>query len=118
VLSACHFPATLGAVSTCLDAFLHAADLFAIRCASFTDFGADFAKTMLKMRATELKIGRCLADFGAIDHETKSLKNPGMTLTAKLGAVGSVTHRFQEDLPVDFLTAYIIDAFCQHAWML
>ena len=45
-------PATLGAVSTCLDAFLHAADLFAIRRASFTDFGADFAKTMLKMRAT------------------------------------------------------------------
>ena len=52
VLSAGHLPATLGAVSTCLDAFLHAADHFEIRRASFTDFGADFAKTMLKMRAT------------------------------------------------------------------
>jgi hypothetical protein len=71
VLSAGHFPATLGAVSTCLDAFIHTADLLAICRAGFADFGADLANTTMKMRATELKIGRCLADFGAVDHETE-----------------------------------------------
>jgi hypothetical protein len=30
----------------------------------------------------------------------------------------ATAHRFQEELPVDFLTVYIIDAFCQDAWML
>jgi len=62
-------PATLGAVSTCLDAFIHTANLLAIRYAGFADFGADLANTTMKMRATELKIGRCLANLGAVHHE-------------------------------------------------
>lgn len=66
-----HLPAALGAVSTCLDALIHAADLFAISCACFADFGTDLANTTMKLRASELKIGRCLADFGAVDHETE-----------------------------------------------
>jgi len=52
-----HFQTTIGAVPACLDAFIHTADFFAIRRACLADFGADFAQAMLKMRATELKIG-------------------------------------------------------------
>jgi len=69
--STCHFPATLGAVSTCLDAFIHAADLLAICRACLANPSADLAKTMLKMRAAELKIGRCLADLGAVHHQAE-----------------------------------------------
>jgi hypothetical protein len=71
VLRAGHFPATLGTFFTCFDAFTHIADLLAIRCTGLADFGADRAKMMRKLRATELKIGRRLADFGAVDHETE-----------------------------------------------
>lgn len=71
VMGASHFPATLGAVSTGLDAFIHSADPLATRRACLADFGADLAKTMLKMRATELKVGRCLADLGTVHHQTK-----------------------------------------------
>lgn len=71
MLTACHLPATLGAVSTCLNAVIHTADLLAIRSACFANFGANFAKTMLKMRTAELEIGRCLADLGAVHHETE-----------------------------------------------
>jgi hypothetical protein len=71
VLGTCHFSAALGAGSTCQNAFIHAADLLAISRAGFADFGADFAKTMLKMRAAELEIGRRLANFGAVHHKTE-----------------------------------------------
>ena len=64
-------PATLGADSTGLDAFIHTADFLAILRAGLADFGADLANAMLKMRATELKIGRCLADLGAVHDETE-----------------------------------------------
>lgn len=57
VLSAGHFPATLGTFFTCFDAFIHIADLLAIRRTGLADFGADCAKLMRKLRATELKIG-------------------------------------------------------------
>jgi len=71
VMGASHFPATPGAVSTGLDAFIHSADPLAIRRACLADFGADLAKTMLKMRAAELKVGRCLADLGTVHHQTE-----------------------------------------------
>lgn len=71
VLSARHFPATLGTFLTCFDAFVHIADLLAIRCACLTDFGTNLANTTMKRRVNELKIGRCLADLGAADHETE-----------------------------------------------
>ena len=57
VLSAGHFPATLGTFFTGFYAFIHIADLLAIRRTGLTDFGADSAKLMRKLRATELKIG-------------------------------------------------------------
>ena len=63
--------ATLGAFSTGFDTFIHAADLLAIHCASLADFGAKFAKPMVKMRAAELEIGRCLAYLGAVHQETE-----------------------------------------------
>jgi hypothetical protein len=66
-----HFPTTLGTGSTCLDAFIHTAKLLAIHRACLADFGTDFAKTMLKMRVTELKVGRCLANLGAVHQETE-----------------------------------------------
>jgi hypothetical protein len=66
-----HFPATRGAVSTCLDTVIHAADLLAVCRACLANFSADLTKTVLKMRAAELKIGRCLADLGAAHHETE-----------------------------------------------
>ena len=57
VLSAGHFPATLGTFFTSFDAFIHIIDLLAIRRTGLADFGADCAKLMRKLRATELKIG-------------------------------------------------------------
>ena len=71
MLNVRHFPATLGAVSAGLHTFIHAADLFTILCTGLTDFGTDLANTMLKMRVTELKINRGLANLGAIDHESE-----------------------------------------------
>ncbi len=70
-LGTCHLSATLGAFFTCLDAFVHAADLLAILCASLADFGAKFAKPMLKMGTAELEIGRCLAYFGTVHDESE-----------------------------------------------
>ena len=69
MLGARHLPTALGAFSTGFDAFIHIADLLAIQRACLADFGAERAKTMLKMRAAELKIGRRLADLGAIHQE-------------------------------------------------
>ncbi len=71
VLNTRHLPATVGAVSTGLDAFIHAADLRAIGGARRANFGADLAKTMLKLRVAELKIGRCLADLGTVHQESE-----------------------------------------------
>ena len=71
VLRARHFPAALGASSTCLNAFIHAADFLAAQRACLTDFGANLANTTMKRRVNELKIGRCLADLGAADHKTE-----------------------------------------------
>ena len=71
VLRARHFPATLGAISTCLNTFIHAAEFLAAQCACLTDFGANLANATMKRRVNELKIGRCLADLGAADHETE-----------------------------------------------
>lgn len=71
VLRTRHFPATLGAISTCLDAFIHTTDFFAAHRACLADFGADGAKTTMKMRAAELEIGRCLAELCAVHQETE-----------------------------------------------
>jgi hypothetical protein len=71
VLNARHLPATLGTFLTCFDAFVHFADLLAIRRACLADFGAYPAKTMLKLRATELEISRRLADLGTVHQETE-----------------------------------------------
>jgi hypothetical protein len=71
VLHARHLPANLGADSTGLDAFIHTADFLAILSACLADFSANLANAMLKMRATELKIGRCQADLGAVHDETE-----------------------------------------------
>jgi hypothetical protein len=71
MLSTRHFPATLCAISTCFDAFIHTIEFLAAQRACLTDFGADLANTTMKMRTTELKIGRCLADLGAVHHETE-----------------------------------------------
>jgi hypothetical protein len=57
VLRASHLPATQGAFSTCLDAFIHSADLLAIDGTCLADFGANPANKTMKMRATELEIG-------------------------------------------------------------
>lgn len=69
MIDAGHFPATLGAVLTCIDAFIHTADLFAICRASLADFDANRTNAMLKRGVTELKIGRCLANLGAVHQE-------------------------------------------------
>lgn len=69
VLGTSHFSAALGAFSTCLDAFIHAAEFLAAHSACLADFGADCAKVVRKMRATELEISRCLANFGAAHHQ-------------------------------------------------
>jgi hypothetical protein len=66
-----HLPTTLGTGSTRLDAFIHIANFFAIVSTSLADFRAHFAKTMLKVRVTELKIDGGLTDFGTIHHEAK-----------------------------------------------
>ena len=71
MLGAGHFSATLCAISTCLNAFIHAIEFLAAQRACLTDFGANLTNTTMKRRATELKIGRCLADLGAADHETE-----------------------------------------------
>jgi hypothetical protein len=69
VLHIRHLPTALGAFSTGFDAFIHSAELLAILRAGLADFGADLAQAMLKLGATELKIGRRLADLGAIHQE-------------------------------------------------
>jgi hypothetical protein len=51
-----HLPTTLGTGSTRLNAFIHITNFFTIVSARFADFRAHFAKTMLKVRVTELKI--------------------------------------------------------------
>ena len=66
-------PATLGAIATGLNAFIHAVEFLAAQRTCLTDFGANLANTLMKRRATEQKIGRCLADLGAADHETEML---------------------------------------------
>jgi len=71
VLGAGHFPATLCAISACLNAFIHAIEFLTAQCACLTDFGANLANTTMKSRVNEQKIGRCLADLGAADHETE-----------------------------------------------
>lgn len=70
-MSACHFPTALGTFLTGFDAFIHTSGFFAIRHASLADFGANLAKTMRKFGTAELKISRCLADFGAVHHQSK-----------------------------------------------
>ena len=62
-------PAALGAFSTGFDAFIHSAEVLAIRRAGLADFGTDLANAMLKRRSAKLKIGRHLADLGAIHDE-------------------------------------------------
>jgi hypothetical protein len=69
VLQVRHLSTALGAFSTGFDAFIHSAEVLAIRRAGLADFGAQPAQAMLKMGATELKIGRRLADLGAIHQE-------------------------------------------------
>lgn len=71
VLGAGHFPATLCAISACLNTFIHAIEFLAAQRACLTDFGANLANTTMKSRVNEQKIGRCLADLGAADHETE-----------------------------------------------
>jgi len=71
MLHAHHLPTTLGAGSAGFDTVIHVADLLAIRRAGFADFGANLAKTMLEMRATQLEISRCLADLGAVHQESE-----------------------------------------------
>jgi hypothetical protein len=74
VLHTRHFPATLGAFPARLDTFLHIPNLVAILCARVADLGAQGAKTMLKRRASELEIGRGLADLGAAHQQTEVLR--------------------------------------------
>ena len=71
MLHSCHLPTTLGAGSAGRDTVIHIADLLAIRRAGFADFGANLAKTMLEMRATQLEISRGLTDFGAVHQESE-----------------------------------------------
>ena len=71
VLRARHLPATQGAFSTYLDAFIHSADFLAIDCTCLANFGANPANKTMEVRATELEIGRCLADLGAVHHQTE-----------------------------------------------
>jgi hypothetical protein len=52
----CHLPTTLGTGATRLNAFIHTANFFAIVSTRLADFRAYFAKTMLKLRVTELEI--------------------------------------------------------------
>jgi hypothetical protein len=73
VLNAGHFPAALGTSLACLDTFIHTADLLAIHRACLTDFGADCAKMMRKLRTAELEVGRHLAYLCAVHHQTEVL---------------------------------------------
>ncbi len=70
-LVARHLPASSGAMPTGRDAFIHAANFFAIRRAGLADFGANLANPMLEMRATQLEISRGLANFGAIHQQAE-----------------------------------------------
>ncbi len=71
VLVASHLPTALGTFPSGFDAILHAADFLTIHRAGLADFGADRAEMMRKLRATELKIGRCLANLGAVHQQAK-----------------------------------------------
>jgi hypothetical protein len=51
-----HVPTTLGTGATGINAFIHITHFFAIVSTRLADFRTHFAKTMLKVRATELKI--------------------------------------------------------------
>ena len=74
VPSACHLPAAFGAPAANLGAFVHIAYPPATNGAGFADFGANRAKTIREWRITELEIGRCLADFGAADHQAEMFR--------------------------------------------
>jgi hypothetical protein len=89
-----HFSAAIGTSLASLDAFVHTADLFAIRRACLTDFGADFAKRIRKLRTAELKVSRHTAYLGAIHHQTEVL-----CLDMLATGIETVVHRgFQADL--------------------
>lgn len=73
MLHTCHIPAALGTFLTHLDAFLHIADLLAVRRTGLADLGAQPAQAMRKRRAAELEIRRCLADLGAAHQQPEVL---------------------------------------------
>lgn len=85
MLGISHLSATLGAFATGLNAFFHAVEFLAALRACLTDFGANLANSTMKRGVAELKIGRCLADLGAVDHETEVFRFN--MLSARLEAV-------------------------------
>jgi hypothetical protein len=68
-----HFPAAIRTSFACHDALIHTADLIAIHRTCIADLGADLAKMMRELRTAELEVGRHLADFGTIHHQTEVL---------------------------------------------
>lgn len=66
-----HLPTTVGACLAGLDAIFHMADFVAFSGAGFADFGAKLIQAIQEMRAGQLKIGRCLANFGAVQHQAQ-----------------------------------------------
>jgi hypothetical protein len=70
----CHLAAAFSAVFTGLDALIHTADHSAICGAGFADFGADCASPAMETGIAEHEVSRSLADFGAVDHQTKVLR--------------------------------------------
>ncbi|WP_198482300.1 hypothetical protein [Methylotuvimicrobium alcaliphilum] len=71
MLSAYHFPATVGTCLTRFNTFVHIADFLAIGCARFANLGANFVEAMLETRATQLEIRRGLANLGTVHHQTE-----------------------------------------------
>ncbi len=69
MLSAKHLPATVGALLAGHNTILHTADFIAFRRAGFAYFRTKCVEVMQKMRAGQLKIGRRLANLGAVQHQ-------------------------------------------------
>jgi hypothetical protein len=69
-----HLPTTIGAFLAGLDASIHMANFIAFSSAGFADFSAKLIQTIQEMRAGQLKIGRCLANFGAVQHQAQMFR--------------------------------------------
>jgi hypothetical protein len=68
---ACHLAAAFRAVHAGLDAFIHAADVFAILGAGVANFGADSAKAIVEHGTAQHEVSRSLTNFGAAHHHAE-----------------------------------------------